>query len=151
RDGPLQNCRAPPLPKQRQYGKIRPPSHQCYITEELLSMHIVVLGGGGAMGRITVRELAEHPSVTRVTAAALNPQAAGRVVEALPKGREKCRVVACNVKDHNALVALLGGAGAVLNATDYYFNLEVMRAAAEAGVHYADLGGLFHKSREQLA
>lgn len=114
-------------------------------------MHIVVLGGGGAMGRITVRELAEHPSVTRVTVADLNPQAAQRVVDALPTGREKCQVVACNVKEHDALVALLRGAGAVLNATDYYFNLEVMRAAAEARVHYADLGGLFHKSREQLA
>jgi saccharopine dehydrogenase-like NADP-dependent oxidoreductase len=114
-------------------------------------MHIVVLGGGGAMGRITVRELAEHPTVTRVTVADLNPQAARRVVDALPTGREKCAVVACNVKEHDALVALLGGAGAALNATDYYFNLEVMRAAAEARVHYADLGGLFHKSREQLA
>ncbi len=114
-------------------------------------MHIVVLGGGGAMGRITVRELAEHPSVSRVTVADLNPQAAGRVVNALPTGREKCEVVACNVKEHDALVALLSGAGAVLNATDYYFNLEVMRAAAEARVHYADLGGLFHTSRQQLA
>ncbi|HEY7126847.1 MAG TPA: saccharopine dehydrogenase NADP-binding domain-containing protein [Ktedonobacterales bacterium] len=114
-------------------------------------MHIVVLGGGGAMGRITVRELAEHPSVTRVTVADLNPQAAQRVVDALPTGREKCQVVACNVKEHDALVALLSGAGAALNATDYYFNLEVMRAAASARVHYADLGGLFHKSREQLA
>ncbi len=114
-------------------------------------MHIVVLGGGGAMGRISVRELAEHPSVTRVTVADLNPQAAQRVVDALPTGREKCHVVACNVKEHDALAALLSGTGAVLNATDYYFNLEVMRAAAEARVHYADLGGLFHKSREQLA
>jgi lysine 6-dehydrogenase len=130
---------------------MKPASHQCQKAEELFHMHIVVLGGGGAMGRITVRELAEHRTVTRVTVADLNPQAAQRVVDALPTGREKCQVVACNVKEHDALVALLGGAGAALNATDYYFNLDVMRAAAEARVHYADLGGLFHKSREQLA
>jgi saccharopine dehydrogenase-like NADP-dependent oxidoreductase len=114
-------------------------------------MHIVVLGGGGAMGRISVRELAEHPSVTRVTVADLNQEAAQRVVAALPTGREKCEAVACNVKEQDALVALLRGAGAVLNATDYYFNLDVMHAAAQARVHYADLGGLFHKTREQLA
>ena len=36
-----------------------------------------------------------------------------------------------------------------LNATDYPFNLDVMRAALAARVPYADLGGLFHMTRRQ--
>ena len=35
-------------------------------------MHLVVLGGGGAMGRVTVRALAEDARVERVTVADLH-------------------------------------------------------------------------------
>ena len=55
-----------------------------------------------------------------------------------------------DVRDHEALVELLRGADACLNATVYYSNLEVMGACLEAGVHYTDLGGLFHTTRKQL-
>ncbi|HLY30939.1 MAG TPA: saccharopine dehydrogenase NADP-binding domain-containing protein [Ktedonobacterales bacterium] len=112
-------------------------------------MHIVVLGGGGAMGRITVRALAEDDRVTQVTVADLRHEAAERVVAWLGKGRDKARAVACDVRDHKALVGLLDGAQALLNATDYPFNLDVMRAALAARAHYADLGGLFHMTRRQ--
>jgi saccharopine dehydrogenase-like NADP-dependent oxidoreductase len=44
----------------------------------------------------------------------------------------------------------LSGADSLLNATVYYFNLPVMEACLEAGVHYVDLGGLFHTTRKQL-
>ena len=36
------------------------------------------------------------------------------------------------------------GAAVCVNSTQYYFNLDVMRACLKAGVHYLDLGGLFH-------
>jgi len=109
----------------------------------------VVLGGGGAMGRITVRALAEDERVERVTVADLRLDAAERTVAWLGKGREKARAVACDVRDSEALVSLLAGADVLLNATDYPFNLDVMRAALAARVHYADLGGLFHMTRRQ--
>lgn len=112
-------------------------------------MHLVVLGGGGAMGRITVRALAEDTRVTRVTIADVQLSAAERTVEWLDKGREKARAVAADVRDERALAELIEGAGAVLNATDYPFNLHVMRAALAARVAYADLGGLFHMTRRQ--
>jgi saccharopine dehydrogenase-like NADP-dependent oxidoreductase len=44
---------------------------------------------------------------------------------------------------------LLAEADVALNATDYPFNLDVMRAALAARVSYADLGGLFHMTRRQ--
>lgn len=101
------------------------------------------------MGRITVRALAEDARVTRVTVADLHAAAAERVVAWLEKGREKAEAVACDVRDPVALAELLRGADAVLNATDYPFNLDVMRAALDAKVHYADLGGLFHMTKKQ--
>ncbi|HZC04958.1 MAG TPA: saccharopine dehydrogenase NADP-binding domain-containing protein [Ktedonobacterales bacterium] len=113
-------------------------------------VRLVVLGGG-AMGRITVRALAEDERVSEVVVGDMNVAAAERAVAALGVGREKVSVVACDVRDIDATAHLLRGAGAVLNATDYTFNLEVMRAALAARVHYADLGGLFHMTRRQYA
>jgi saccharopine dehydrogenase-like NADP-dependent oxidoreductase len=112
-------------------------------------VHIVVLGGGGAMGRITVRALAEDARVLRVTVADLSEAAAQKTIDWLEEGREKAVAAACDVRDATGLSNLLGGAGVVLNATDYPFNLDVMRAALAAKVPYADLGGLFHMTRKQ--
>jgi len=101
------------------------------------------------MGRITVRALAEDERVSQVIVGDMNVAAAERVVAALGAGREKVSVAACDVRDVEATARLLEGADAVLNATDYTFNLEVMRAALAARVPYADLGGLFHMTRRQ--
>jgi lysine 6-dehydrogenase len=113
------------------------------------TVHLVVVGGGGAMGRITVRALAEDPRVTRVTIADARPEAAERTRDWLVEGRDKAEIAACDVRDEAALARLLAGAGAALNATDYPFNLHVMRAALAMRVPYADLGGLFHMTRRQ--
>ena len=101
------------------------------------------------MGRITVRALAEDERVSQVIVGDMNVAAAERVVAALDVGREKVSVAACDVRDVEATAQLLHGADAVLNATDYTFNLEVMRAALAARVPYADLGGLFHMTQRQ--
>ncbi|MGH2486694.1 MAG: saccharopine dehydrogenase family protein, partial [Ktedonobacterales bacterium] len=112
-------------------------------------MRIVVLGGGGAMGRITVRALAEDDRVASVTVADWRLAAAERTIAWLEIGRDKARAAACDVRDAEGLARLLVGADAILNATDYPFNLEVMRAALTSRVAYADLGGLFHMTRRQ--
>src|SRR5207244_11746298 len=46
-----------------------------------------------------------------------------------------------DVQDGAALRAAMVEQAAVQNAAPYYFNLEVSRAAVDAGVHCADLGG----------
>lgn len=112
------------------------------------TMRLVVLGGG-AMGRITARALVEDERVREVVVADLSHEAASRTAAWLTKGREKVTVATCDARDEAATADLLRGAGAVLNATDYPFNLNVMRAALAAGVSYADLGGLFHMTRQQ--
>jgi lysine 6-dehydrogenase len=101
------------------------------------------------MGRITVRALAEDARVRRVTVADLSEAAARRTIDWLERGRKKAVVATCDVRDADGLAKLLSGADVVLNATDYPFNLDVMRAALSARIPYADLGGLFHMTRRQ--
>jgi saccharopine dehydrogenase-like NADP-dependent oxidoreductase len=111
---------------------------------------IVVLGGAGLMGRIAVKDLAASESVRQVIIADRDTELARRVVALLPQGRSKVSIASADVTDHGGLVGVLRGADAVLNAVHYYFNLDVMHGCLAAGVHYTDLGGLFHVTRKQL-
>ncbi|MBI2066911.1 MAG: saccharopine dehydrogenase NADP-binding domain-containing protein [Deltaproteobacteria bacterium] len=111
-------------------------------------MKYIVLGGAGAMGRITVRDLFETDPKAEILIADYNQEAA----EQLASSFRSPRIKACfaNVKDHDSLIQLLKGSFVVINSTQYQFNLNVMEAALSAGVHYVDLGGLFHMTRKQL-
>ncbi len=55
-----------------------------------------------------------------------------------------------NVTDVDKLASILKGYDAVVNATWYENNLDVMRACVKAGCNYNDLGGLFHTTRKQI-
>ena len=111
---------------------------------------IVVLGGAGLMGRIAVKDLAACDSVREVIIADRDVELARRVSALLPEMLADVSVVRTDVTDHEGLAGILRGCDAVLNAVHYYFNVDVMRACLRAGVHYTDLGGLFHVTREQL-
>lgn len=111
-------------------------------------MKITVLGGAGLMGRITVRDLLESSEVSAVTVGELNCGAA-RAVLGTPKDR-KLKIAEIDVTRDKELVALIKGCDVVINSTQYTFNLGVMSACLKAGVHYLDLGGLFHMTRRQL-
>jgi saccharopine dehydrogenase-like NADP-dependent oxidoreductase len=111
-------------------------------------MKIIVLGGGGMMGCIAVQDLARSEAVDEVVIADLSLERAGQVASYLDS--PKISQVQVDVSDHDALVRVLRGADCCLNATVYYFNLEVMGACLEAGVQYTDLGGLFHGTQKQL-
>ncbi len=111
-------------------------------------MHIIVLGGAGKMGCIAVQHLAQDERVERVTIADYNRENARLVAETLKSPKVQVRFA--DVNDRAALIALLQGADACLNATVYYNNLKVMDACLEAGVPYTDMGGLFHTTRKQL-
>lgn len=103
---------------------------------------VVVLGGAGMMGRITVRDLA------RTAGRSLEVVVADRDLgpaKGLPAARVKV-----DVTDPRSLARVLKGAFATIASLPYRFNLQVMRGALAAGVHYVDLGGLFHETRRQL-
>lgn len=112
-------------------------------------MRIIVLGGGGAMGRITVRTLTDYPDIEQIIVADYNLARAQEVASAIQSSNVSARQV--DVTDEQQLRAVLHGCDVALNAADYVFNIPVMRACIAERVHYADLGGLFHVSREQLA
>ena len=111
-------------------------------------MHIIVLGGAGAMGRIAARTLTEYTDIDQITVADYNEERAQEVATSLH--RSNIVVKQIDVNDGERLRALLRGADVVLNAVEYVFNLPVLRACIQEKVHYADLGGLFHMTRRLM-
>jgi saccharopine dehydrogenase-like NADP-dependent oxidoreductase len=63
----------------------------------------------------------------------------------------KVAAAAVDVTDRPAMIAVLDGCDVCLNATLPYFNEGIMEACLVAGVHYTDMGGLFHWAKKQLA
>lgn len=108
---------------------------------------VVLLGGAGAMGAITLRDLVET-SDFEIVVADYNREAAEAVAKAY--GSPRVTGAFADVRDRAATVELLRGCFAVINSVQYQLNLEVMEAALEAGCHYTDLGGLFHMTVKQL-
>jgi saccharopine dehydrogenase-like NADP-dependent oxidoreductase len=101
------------------------------------------------MGRVAVRTLTEYSIVERITVADYNAARAHEVVAALNHPNIEARQI--DVTNEKQLTALIHGSNVVLNAVDYIFNEPVLRACIRERVHYADLGGLFHMTRKQLA
>jgi len=110
-------------------------------------MRYVVLGGAGAMGRITVRDLVETSS------------RGDRIVIA-DYDLGKARALAASLRDHRvgavrvdvkdpAAVKALQGAFVLINGVQYQLNLDAMELALALKCHYVDLGGLFHMTRRQ--
>jgi lysine 6-dehydrogenase len=111
-----------------------------------------VVGGAGAMGRITVRDLVETCApADEVLVADYDLSRAEALAASLAgEGRPRVRAARVDVTDRAGAAAALSGAFAVVNAVQYQLNLEVMEAALAVGAHYLDLGGLFHVTRKQL-
>jgi saccharopine dehydrogenase-like NADP-dependent oxidoreductase len=109
-------------------------------------MRHVVLGGTGMMGRIAVRDLYESTRDEIVIAAR-----DGERAQAMARryGR-RVEGVALDVTSVAETARVLESGDVAVNCVQYYYNLHVMRAAHRAGVHYLDLGGLFHMTRKQL-
>jgi lysine 6-dehydrogenase len=111
-------------------------------------MKIVVLGGAGKMGVLSVQDLVLNGRVDEVILADRDMELARAIADQLDSPKLAIREIDLN--DHDAHVELLRDADACVNATVYYTNLKVMNACLEAQTHYTDLGGLFHGTREQL-
>ena len=101
-------------------------------------MRMLVLGAG-LQGSACAYDLLQQPTVERVTVADLKPERVPAVLKT-SVGR-RLALVKVDVQDAAALREVIRGHNAVLCALPYYYNLDVTRAALEAGVHSADLGG----------
>ncbi len=110
-------------------------------------MKIAVVGAG-AMGRWAVKELGISPQVEEIVVGDCDEAQA--VAVAASHGGGKARGVVVDARDRERVMAAIAGCDAMVNATQHFWNIEVMHAAAAAGVHYTDMGGLFHVTRQQV-
>jgi len=104
---------------------------------------VVILGGTGAMGRITARDF------ERTAGGTLEVVIADRIAPA-KEAAAGAGFVAVDVTDPASLQRALDGAFAVIASLPYRFNLQAMHGALAVRAHYVDLGGLFHITREQM-
>ena len=111
-----------------------------------------VVGGAGAMGRITVRDLVETCAEGDEIVIADHDldKAAALAASLQGGGRPRVRAVRVDVTDHAAAAAALRGAFAIVNTVQFQLNLHVMEVALATRAHYLDIGGLFHMTRRQL-
>lgn len=111
-------------------------------------MRIAVIGGAGAMGAITVRDLYETAGASsEILICDYNLTAAQELAASLGS---RAKAVFADVRKADALSEAVAGSNVVVNCVQYQFNLNVMEAALAAKAHYVDLGGLFHVTRIQL-
>jgi lysine 6-dehydrogenase len=119
-------------------------------------MRVLVVGGAGAMGRWTVRDLTESEGVDEVVVADLDGtrarEAAGwAAARSGSNGTAQVSGLALDAADPDGLRRAFDGADVVCNCAVFALNLPVMAACADTATHYVDLGGLFHTTRRQLA
>ena len=105
-------------------------------------MRIAVLGAG-AMGGAAARLLARQDDVDLLVLDA-DPSRAEEVAAASPRASAGTAAIGSP-----SLTDALGDVQAVAACIPYRLNLPVMEACLAAGVHYADLGGLFHTTLRQ--
>ncbi len=110
-------------------------------------MRIAVIGAG-AMGRWAVKELAISPEVDEIVVGDYHEERAR--AEAVAQGGGKARAVFVDARDAESVRKAVAGCDAMVNATQHFWNITVMHAAAAARVHYTDMGGLFHVTKQQV-
>jgi saccharopine dehydrogenase-like NADP-dependent oxidoreductase len=114
-------------------------------------MKITVLGGAGKQAPGVIRDLANSPEVTTIILADM--ERTREILEQRAKnwGNDKANVALVDINDQNMLRQAIRGSVSLANCTVYHFNLQVMGACLAEGIHYVDMGGLFHTTRKQMA
>ncbi len=106
---------------------------------------VIVLGATGTIGQVVVKDLVE--SGVEVIAADMHEH---KLAELKSWTNDKITTAVLNIKDEEKTKEVLKLGRVCVNATNYIFNIDVMKAAARAGVDVLDLGGLYNRTKEQL-
>jgi len=101
-------------------------------------MRMLVLGAG-LQGSACAYDLLQNPEVTEVRLADIHIDHLPEFLA--PYSGKRLLPTPLDVRDHAAVVALMKNADAVMSAIPYYFNLDLAKAAVEAGTNFCDLGG----------
>jgi len=112
---------------------------------------VVVVGGGGGVGSIAARSLAQTGDAGTVVVADLNLPAARCVVDEI--GDDRFHAAEVNIADSGALGELISGTDVVLNCAGpfYRFGPPTLKAAIRAGVDYVDICDDLDATRALLA
>lgn len=105
--------------------------------------------GAGRMGIVAARDLAESNLLGNIVLGDIETSAAERLREEL--GPDRIKVVKVDATNPRDLARAIRDSQVLINAIWYEHNVEVMKTAIEMKVHYNDLGGLFHVTRQQMA
>jgi lysine 6-dehydrogenase len=109
-------------------------------------MRFLVLGAG-MMGSAAAYDLAHASPDNEVVLTDINLQKATQSAKTIGGNIHPRRI---DVNNHADLVEVMTGCAAVISAVTYSVNVQVTRAAIEAGVHLCDLGGNNEVVRRQL-
>src|SRR5215211_8806639 len=127
-----------PLPAPCSLSSISFPSPTLARSLETIGMRMLVLGAG-LQGSACAYDLLQNPDVSEVRLADLHVE---RLPEFLaPYSGKRLIPTRLDVRDAEAVRAVMAESNAVMSAIPYYFNFELARHAAEVGVHFCDLGG----------
>ena len=95
--------------------------------------------GAGLQGSACAYDLLQNDDVTEVRLADIET---GHIAPFLaPYSGKRLIPTPLDVRNAEAVRALMRDADAAMSAIPYYFNLDLARHAAEVGVHFCDLGG----------
>ena len=101
-------------------------------------MRMLVLGAG-LQGSACAYDLLQNPEVSQVRLADLRFDHLPEFLK--PHSGPRLIPTTLDVRDHDAVLAVMRESDAVMSAIPYYFNLSLAECAVEAGVHFCDLGG----------
>jgi lysine 6-dehydrogenase len=95
--------------------------------------------GAGLQGSACAYDLMQNPDVSQVRLADLRLDHLPEFLK--PHSGPRLIPTPLDVRDHEAVLAVMRESDAVMSAIPYYFNLALAECAVEAGVHFCDLGG----------
>jgi lysine 6-dehydrogenase len=101
-------------------------------------MRMLVLGAG-LQGSACTYDLLQNPEVSQVRLADLHFDHLPEFLK--PLSGPRLIPTPLDVRDREAVLAVMRESDAVMSAIPYYFNLALAECAVEAGVHFCDLGG----------
>src|ERR687890_242675 len=101
-------------------------------------MRMLVLGAG-LQGSACTYDLLQNPEVSQVRLADLRFDHLPSFLA--PLSGPRLIPTTLDVRDRDAVLAVMRESDAVMSAIPYYFNLDLAECAVEAGVHFCDLGG----------
>jgi lysine 6-dehydrogenase len=95
--------------------------------------------GAGLQGSACAYDLLQNPDVSQVRLADLRFDHLPEFLK--PYSGPRLIPTTLDVRDREAVLAVMRESDAVMSAIPYYLNLQLAECAVEAGVHFCDLGG----------